>query len=611
MKERAAAERHDVVIIGAGVAGLSLARQLLLASDKTILLVDRRAEIPPPRQKVGEATVQVSGYYFSKVLDLEEHLHREHFMKYNLRFYWKTPGRENRCFEDYSQSYIRPFSNIASYQLDRNKLEAELFRLNRESPRFTFCAPIAGLDVSLSESGRHTLRFTCKGRGVSVSADWVVDTSGRGKVLTRRMGLVRRNPIRHGSSFIWVDGLVNIEKLTDLSPTEVRLKRDRAAIGHLPVWLATNHFMGEGYWFWVIPLQGKTSLGLVFDNAIIPYDRVSTPRKLVEWVCREFPLFARDLPGRTILDHGAYRDFSYDCAQTISKSRWAMSGEAGRFSDPLYSPGGDLIALYNTLITDAITTGDDEALATKVRLYEPLMRALYEAYVPSYALSYDVLGDQETMTLKYTWELAVYFSFYVFPFINDLFADVRFAAAFLGRFARLGRLNRGLQAFLRAYYHWKQENGPASPHRPRTACGAARVPMFNDFTELGPLRVAERLFYQVGVSVDEARQILDTQLANLTEFARYIVAHINAAVLFDDGVLTSRRFVESLDLDDLCFDPNEMHERHAGCAASAEPYEWPFEDALRRFRVKSRTDLVEAAAVPTGVGGVPWTTTLR
>src|SRR6266850_1928302 len=117
-------EHYDVAIVGAGLAGLSLARQLLLNSDKQILLVDRRAEIPSRRQKVGEATVQLSAYYLSKVLDLEEHLLREHFMKYNLRFYWKTLGQDNRNFEDYSQAYIRNLSNIATYQLDRNKLEA-------------------------------------------------------------------------------------------------------------------------------------------------------------------------------------------------------------------------------------------------------------------------------------------------------------------------------------------------------------------------------------------------------------------------------------------------------------------------------------------------------
>jgi 2-polyprenyl-6-methoxyphenol hydroxylase-like FAD-dependent oxidoreductase len=571
------ADTYSVVIIGAGLAGLSLARQLLLNSGKKILLLDKRAEVPPKKQKVGEATVQLSAYYFSKVLDLEEHLLREHFMKYNLRFYWKNAGRANDRYEDYSQAYIRTLSNIATYQLDRNKIEAELLRLNLESPNFTFCAPASDLEVALSDSGPHTVSFTAEGQSATAQAEWVVDTSGRGKFLARRLGLAESNPIRHGSSFLWVEGLVNIEKLTDLSPQEIRLRKDRAALGHLPVWLATNHFCGEGFWFWVIPLQGKTSLGLVYDNALIPADRVNTPQKLIEWVCAEFPLFARDLPQREILDHGFLRDFSYDCVQTISASRWALAGEAGRFTDPLYSPGGDLISLYNTLITDAILTADGDELREKCRLYEQLMRALYEAYVPSYAVSYDVLGDQEAMTLKYAWELAIYFSFYVFPFINDLFTDQRFIVAFFNRFARLGPLNRDLQRFISDYYQWKKREG-------KTAGQRRGEPRFNDFTELGPLRNAERSFYAVGVTVDEARRRLDLSLANLEEMARFIVAYISAATLGDERALANRAFVESIDLDHLRFDPDEMRERYARCAAATGLYEWSFDPgALRQF----------------------------
>src|SRR6516225_8991174 len=132
--------RHafDVAIIGAGLAGLTLARQLLLNSDKRILLLDKRAIVPTPRQKVGESTVQVGAYYYSKVLDLEEYLLRKQFMKYNLRFYWKSPGRDNSRFEDYGHSFIRTFSNIVCYQLDRNTFETELLRRNCEDPRLDF-----------------------------------------------------------------------------------------------------------------------------------------------------------------------------------------------------------------------------------------------------------------------------------------------------------------------------------------------------------------------------------------------------------------------------------------------------------------------------------------
>ena len=75
--------RHvDMVVIGAGLAGLALARQVLLRTDvKTVLHLEKRKLVPAKKQKVGESTVQVGGYYFSKVLDMEETLHQGHLMK--------------------------------------------------------------------------------------------------------------------------------------------------------------------------------------------------------------------------------------------------------------------------------------------------------------------------------------------------------------------------------------------------------------------------------------------------------------------------------------------------------------------------------------------------
>ena len=82
-----------------------------------------------------------------KVLDLEEYLLSRQYMKYNLRFYWKSADRDNSRFEDYGQSYIRTLSNIVCYQLDRNTFEAELLRRNRAFPNFTLRAPVADVDV--------------------------------------------------------------------------------------------------------------------------------------------------------------------------------------------------------------------------------------------------------------------------------------------------------------------------------------------------------------------------------------------------------------------------------------------------------------------------------
>ena len=539
----------DVVILGAGLAGLTLARQLLLYSEKRILLLEKRTQIPPESQKVGESNVQVQGYYLSRILDMEEHLLREHLMKYNLRFYWKTPGRANDCYEDISQCYIRNFSNIACYQLDRNRIEGELLRLNLENPRFTFRSGISNLDVVLSPSSApHALRFSLGEQQVKLQAKWVVDTTGRAKFLARRLGLTKSNSIRHGSVFFWVDGLLNIEKLTTLSHSQRLIHKNRKMLGHLPVWLATNHFCGEGYWFWVIPLQGKTSLGLVYDREKLPEDTFTSPEKVVEWVSREFPLFAPYLPKGTIIDQGTIRDFSYDCRQTISSERWALAGEAGRFTDPLYSPGGDLISIYNTLITDAILT-EDNNLAVKARLYEILMWALYEAYVPSYEMGYEILGDQECFAMKYAWELTIYFAFYVFPFINQLFTQTAFVVPYLDLFAKLGTWNQSIQVFIRDYYRWKK-NHPGEPGNP----------VLFDFTGFEPLKKSEELFYEVGLSAIQAIRLLREHMTNIQRLGSFIAIYIYSVVLNDESLLSNKHLIETIRIDNLRFDPNSMRQ---------------------------------------------------
>jgi flavin-dependent dehydrogenase len=555
--------QYDVVIIGAGLAGLTLARHLLLRTTKRVLLLERRPQVPSPRQKVGESTVQLAAYYYARVLDLEEHLWHGQLLKYNLRFYWRTPGRRNDGLEDYSQAYIRSISNIACYQLDRNAFEAEILRLNLRHPRLTFESDVH-VDVELRPGdATHRVTFTRGGKSHRVEARWVVDTSGRGKCLARRMELTRPNAIHHGTSFFWVDGLLDIERLTQQPADAVRRAESRRAIGHFPQWLATNHFMDEGLWFWVIPLRGRTSLGLVYDNRLIPRQEVETPELLCKWLERRFPLFTADLARRTIVDRGSYRDFSYDCAQTLSADRWAMSGEAGRFTDPFYSPGSDLISIHNTMIVHAIEQQDASATC---RVYEQLMRAAYQATVPTYAVSYNVLGDQEAFVLKYTWELSVYFSFYVFPFINDLLTDPAFIPGYLARFARLGALNASLQQLLSDFARWQLR-------QPR----GDETPIFHDFTSIETLRRAEQCFYKVGVDAAEALRVLDDQLEHLQELARFIAAHVHAAVVGDPAVMTNATFLDQLTPHAFVFDPDAMRARYAGSRGGALRHRWTFD----------------------------------
>ena len=506
----------DVIITGAGMAGLTLARQLLLYTDKTVLLLDKLENPPGKSQKVGESLVQLAGYYLSKTLDLEEHLLIHHYLKYNLRFHWKTTSGKHDYWEDISSASIRTLSNLATFQLDRNVLEEHLMQVNRENPRFTFIGGVRNLKVELAKEDGGKRNHNVTWDGGEAEGKWVVDASGRPGILKRSLSLAKKNNIRHGSTWCWVDGMVNFEKMTRLSHSEVINNPLRQQLGNFPFYLGTSHFCGEGRWFWVIPLHGKTSLGLVFDHAVVDPQEVSNGRKMLDWVAKDWPIFAEDFKKRKILDEGRFVDYSYDAAQTIHPQRWACTGEAGRFSDPLYSPGSDLIAIYNTLIVDAINTPEDGDLEAKCGFYEQVMRVMYEAYVPSYQLSYNCLGDPETLTLKYTWELAIYFGFYVLPFINQLFTNKKFMMMYMRRFAVFGPINKTVQMVLHDYFKWKKENG---------LVGLA-APVHIDFYGQEPLRMSEKLFYEVGLTEDQAQDKLEMQVERLKEFARYILAQV-------------------------------------------------------------------------------------
>ena len=146
---------------------------------------------------------------------------------------------------------------------------------------------------------------------------------------------------------------------------------------------------------------------------------------------------------------------------------------------------------------------------------------------------------------------------------------------YFSKFAHLGLVNSNLQVFIKDYYQWKKLSGQT-----------ARTPIFNDFTELGPLRTAESTFYRVGVSIEEARTILDTQVRNLLELARFMVAHIHSVVLADERALTNRPFVESINPYDFHFDPDEMRKRYFEFSDSTEEYLWSFDPfVLQRFRI--------------------------
>ncbi len=530
--------KYDVIILGAGQAGLCLARQLLLYTKCTILHLEKNKSLPGIRQKVGESTVQIAGFYLSKVLDMEEYLCQEHFMKYNLRFLWKTHDSDNRNYEDHSQAYIRNFSNIASYQLDRNLFESKLLELNKSyESRYTVIINTHVKQIDIRDLN-HSLEFVYKGLYKhSCSAKWLIDSTGKSRFLSKRKNLNKVTPINHNANHFWIDGIINIEKLTTKSKSQQNILTIKKQVGHLPVWLATNHFMGEGYWFWVIPIKNRTSFGLVYDPEFVDKNSVNKKGKLLDWISKNHPSFKNVINDKSIIDFTTYNNFSYDCRKTLSSRGWALTGMSGRFNDPLYSPGADTISIQNCAIIDLIKTKSKKELDKKSSRYELLFQILFNSFLPTYHVSYNALGDQESFILKYTWELSIYFNFFVFPFINNLFTNIQFLDEYFKRMAQLGPLNHTVQTKIKDFSNWKNNNNSNSKQT------------FFDLMDSYVLKDSEKTFYELTNSVPEAMLIVDSKLELMKKYALLILCHVQARKYNDNAYFYKSELIEKVNLN--------------------------------------------------------------
>src|SRR3989441_10310629 len=83
-------DRYDVAVVGGGLAGASLARQLSLEAPAVRgLVVEKRAHpVPEAAFKDGEATVEIGAHYFRSILALEPRLRADQLQKLDLRYFF-------------------------------------------------------------------------------------------------------------------------------------------------------------------------------------------------------------------------------------------------------------------------------------------------------------------------------------------------------------------------------------------------------------------------------------------------------------------------------------------------------------------------------------------
>ena len=112
----------DVVIMGGGLAGLTLALQLRqrFAELNIVVLERMRHPVPEAAHKVGESSVEIGAHYFDTVLGLKEHLTTHQLKKFGFRFFFSEGSTQiDEVMELGASRYLA----TPSYQLDRGIFE--------------------------------------------------------------------------------------------------------------------------------------------------------------------------------------------------------------------------------------------------------------------------------------------------------------------------------------------------------------------------------------------------------------------------------------------------------------------------------------------------------
>lgn len=450
---------HDAVILGGGLAGLCLALQLRdrFPALDVVVLERQHHPLPAAAHKVGESTVDIGAHYFGQTLGLREYLHREQLLKFGLRYFFSHGCNAIEQATELGPSEAFP---APSYQLDRGLFETFLGEeALRRGVDFRTGAIVRRFEVGQAGALHQVSYADADGTERTLQARWLLDASGRAALLRRRFDLTRDDGHHVNAAWFRLGARISIDDWSTDAQWCTRCRPPER-------WRSTNHLCGPGYWVWLIPLaSGAHSVGIVADAAMHPLETYRDFDRALEWLTRHQPQVAREVARHrdTLLDFRFLRGYSHGCKQVFSADRWALTGEAGAFLDPFYSPGSDFIALANTYICELIAADRaGQPLAPRVRLSERLYQSFYDSMLAIFRGQYPLFGSTTVMASKIVWDQAFYWGVLCQLVFQGRLVDAELFAELGPALAEAQRLNERVQALFRDWHTVAPDDSPAA-----------------------------------------------------------------------------------------------------------------------------------------------------
>ena len=322
--------RYDVIVMGGGPAGSSVAG-MLAREGRQVILFEKEIF---PRHHIGES-LMTDTYWTFRRLGLLEKLRESPFVrKYSVQFA-NPAGKESRPFYFFEAVH---HESAVTWQVTRAQFDHMLINHAAEQGAVVHQGVLVkqvlfegdravGVEVQMQDGTREKFY-----------ANVVVDATGQMAMLSNKFRWRVRDPKLKKAVLYsyWKDA----HREPDLN-------------GGATLVLRTEH--GSGGWFWYIPLENDiTSVGIVADPEYLLKGRGQDLAKIYqEEIDKCEPCRKRVAPGTRVDKIYSILDYSYRSKHNAGNG-FIIIGDAYGFLDPIYSSGVLLALKMAELAADAI-----------------------------------------------------------------------------------------------------------------------------------------------------------------------------------------------------------------------------------------------------------------
>nr|BAP16678.1 flavin-dependent halogenase ChlA [Acytostelium subglobosum] len=441
-------KHYDVVVIGAGIAGLSAVRHLLLKIPELranrVAVIDPRSSIRNnllEDYKVGESTVEISGMFFARELELQDYLIENQPPKFSLQFHWPKKVDKTDSMDDYHSTWAVKNPDIQAFQLNRSKMEKDLLQMVIDQGAVYYHGRVKDVDIGMGDAVKtidiqmlsEEVNFDDQKplERINITTDYIADASGRNFIIGTRTDNVLKDP-KH------LFGLQNASTWLRVKNTDKKYFDFNDQSVTSSWYYATNHFFGPGYWIWMIPIERAThdfSIGVSYHRDKYDPSEFNSLDKFMAFLETNQKVLYNIIKSGEIVDFHRWPRLAHTSKVFVSEDNWCVLGDAAAIFDPFYSTGMVMIAMEVECLTELTKyrlSGDKCATKTRQQAYDKLIRAITQTNCHLIKKHSDHLGNASIMSWRIYLESLSYFGillpayigkYHLCPIFGHEFAD--------------------------------------------------------------------------------------------------------------------------------------------------------------------------------------------